>query len=77
MVHALLLYTAQAVMMLLFTTGFVNYQNRNWEKAIAIPRTTMARCLVADLGPRAGYRCRIVIFCCERCSGSTKLGIVI
>lgn len=40
MVHALLLYTAQAVMMLLFTTGFVNYQNRNWEKAIAIPRHT-------------------------------------
>lgn len=41
MVHALLLYTAQAVMMLLFTTGFVNYQNRNWEKAIAIPRNTL------------------------------------
>ncbi|WP_125708891.1 GGDEF domain-containing protein [Lacticaseibacillus porcinae] len=40
MVHALLLYTAQAVMMLLFTTGLVNYQNRNWEKAIAIPRNT-------------------------------------
>lgn len=41
MLYAFLLYTAQAVMMVLFTTGFVNYQSRQWEHAITRPRTSL------------------------------------